>query len=760
MIVCISNSVFQTKSFRKIGLVVCFISSLFFLIIQLTFAQQTKIPAPTNLTGKFIEGSSGMTDAGKIKLTWDWSSNVPSHKYGPYIIHRSLLNTPPFQIIGSALTTEYIDASLTEDDTVYYYYVRKLGPDSASSEPSEIISVRVPLIERVIIISNPPTIGMVGSMYNYQVRAISTVPNDILKYRLVSDSKNVIPPGMSIDTNTGLIQWTPTAEGLYSVLAEVENGSGVKIQQAFTICIDPFLEFASLSGQVVNDKGVGIQNVKVSAYFISKDPASTTNCRGNRLEPPHASTDHLGKYNFDSLRTGEYILMAVPPSSDFSTLFWKNAESSIEADKFILVKNSASTADFVLNSVTSKRVVKVCGTVRNIYGKPIPRAIVKTIIVDASTNSVIQTDGTNNITYTDLAGNYCSTIPANTTIVLSITASGYYSEFYFDKTSILTAYRLSFDNDKDNFDVILRERTGKQKIFGEVRGHNDKVQSWILLYSLTKDGPKSMETILTDSDGSYQIDDIPEQRIFIQCIPLNLTHYSPAYYSGSPLIVQDWNQSKSLAVGGSMMNTNIYVENISATGLGRAEGKIVDESHRPIAGAVVRAVSDDDDILGVAISNFSGNFQINGLSEGSFNLKTDKIGFSQSSTNSAFIHYGTTPEAKGIFVRMTSVAMPTSIESDAVPPSVVLYQNYPNPISSTNIDANSTTITFTLPAQKYVRLYVHDVLGREVSTLINGALPAGIHSIQLSANTVKPGVYFYSLIADQKVVSKKLIVTK
>ena len=42
-------------------------------------------------------------------------------------------------------------------------------------------------------------------------------------------------------------------------------------------------------------------------------------------------------------------------------------------------------------------------------------------------------------------------------------------------------------------------------------------------------------------------------------------------------------------------------------------------------------------------------------------------------------------------------------------------------------------------------LRVHDVLGREVATLINKQQPAGSYEVEFSANNLSSGIYFYSL---------------
>lgn len=68
-----------------------------------------------------------------------------------------------------------------------------------------------------------------------------------------------------------------------------------------------------------------------------------------------------------------------------------------------------------------------------------------------------------------------------------------------------------------------------------------------------------------------------------------------------------------------------------------------------------------------------------------------------------------------------------------------LFQNYPNPFNP------ATTIAFSLPKACFVTLKIHDLLGKEVATLVAEKLPAGKHLRMWEANGLVSGVYFYRL---------------
>jgi flagellar hook assembly protein FlgD len=90
-----------------------------------------------------------------------------------------------------------------------------------------------------------------------------------------------------------------------------------------------------------------------------------------------------------------------------------------------------------------------------------------------------------------------------------------------------------------------------------------------------------------------------------------------------------------------------------------------------------------------------------------------------------------------------------------------ILQNYPNPFNPT------TTIRFKVPhggTQHVVSLRVYDILGREITTLVNEVKTAGAHTVQWDGKNsagqkVGSGVYFYQLKGDAGFVStKKMIV--
>lgn len=92
--------------------------------------------------------------------------------------------------------------------------------------------------------------------------------------------------------------------------------------------------------------------------------------------------------------------------------------------------------------------------------------------------------------------------------------------------------------------------------------------------------------------------------------------------------------------------------------------------------------------------------------------------------------------------------------STNIPDGFELSQNYPNPFNP------ETKINFSLPENSDVVLQIFDMSGKEVETLMNGKLPAGVYEAVWDASRFSTGAYFYRLTANGYVTSKKMLLVK
>jgi PKD repeat protein len=90
-----------------------------------------------------------------------------------------------------------------------------------------------------MITSTPITDGQAGVLYNYQV--IATAYPGPMSYSLLT-----APDGMTIESSTGLISWTPTTDGAYDVTIQASNGVSEAVQ-TYTLTVGTSSTSATLT---------------------------------------------------------------------------------------------------------------------------------------------------------------------------------------------------------------------------------------------------------------------------------------------------------------------------------------------------------------------------------------------------------------------------------------------------------------------------------------------------------------------------------
>lgn len=100
----------------------------------------------------------------------------------------------------------------------------------------------------------------------------------------------------------------------------------------------------------------------------------------------------------------------------------------------------------------------------------------------------------------------------------------------------------------------------------------------------------------------------------------------------------------------------------------------------------------------------------------------------------------------------------TDIHSEYSINNFQLNQNYPNPFNP------NTVISFQISERSNVALKIYDILGNEITNLVNEEKEAGTYNITFSAEGISSGVYYYQLITSNKkgnfIETKKMIFNK
>ncbi|NMB82241.1 MAG: T9SS type A sorting domain-containing protein [Ignavibacteria bacterium] len=117
------------------------------------------------------------------------------------------------------------------------------------------------------------------------------------------------------------------------------------------------------------------------------------------------------------------------------------------------------------------------------------------------------------------------------------------------------------------------------------------------------------------------------------------------------------------------------------------------------------------------------------------------------------------------YILLDQILLIMDVKNNSEPiDSFSLFQNYPNPFNPT------TTIKYTVPNigtrhasnLQLVTLKVYDMLGREVTTLVNDYKQPGTYNCEFRIENGKlpSGVYFYKLSAGYFTQTKKMLLLK
>jgi len=90
----------------------------------------------------------------------------------------------------------------------------------------------------------------------------------------------------------------------------------------------------------------------------------------------------------------------------------------------------------------------------------------------------------------------------------------------------------------------------------------------------------------------------------------------------------------------------------------------------------------------------------------------------------------------------------------SIPDKFYLSQNFPNPFNSV------TNLEFGIPKSEFVSLKIYDMLGKEISILINEQKNAGQYIIRFDDSELPSGIYFYTLRTGEFIETKRMILLK
>jgi photosystem II stability/assembly factor-like uncharacterized protein len=122
---------------------------------------------------------------------------------------------------------------------------------------------------------------------------------------------------------------------------------------------------------------------------------------------------------------------------------------------------------------------------------------------------------------------------------------------------------------------------------------------------------------------------------------------------------------------------------------------------------------------------------------------------------------GYTAGTAGVMLKTTNGGITAVKETgNNMPVTFNLHQNYPNPFNP------FTKIKFEIPAVETTRrvvstkIVIYDVLGREIAVLLNEQLSPGTYEVEWDGSDYSSGIYFYKIVTNDYIETKRMVLLK
>jgi hypothetical protein len=192
---------------------------------------------------------------------------------------------------------------------------------------------------------------------------------------------------------------------------------------------------------------------------------------------------------------------------------------------------------------------------------------------------------------------------------------------------------------------------------------------------------------------------------------------------------------------------------INAAGNSSVSGKVMvagDVNSINIKDAILYAKSGNNFIKFDA-SDYLGIYHLNSIANGSVKIIVNRIGYSG---DSLIINIPQNGNLDSVNFYLNRVYVKINKISSEIPDKYSLYQNYPNPFNP------STIIRYSINKNTNVKLIIYDILGKEITTLVDEKQNIGTYEIKFNMKNLSSGIYFYRLVTNDFEQTKRMMLLK
>lgn len=667
-----------------------------------------------------------------VMLTWEHKPSSPNSNDMDVIDVYQKSSTDGFSKVSSVIDSipQYGFYSSVLSPGTYSFYVVATNKEG-SSDPSETVTVTIS-DKAIRFMAAPASIdtATVAVEYKATLEGMSSNGEEV-RYSVVGG------PGV-IDPVTGAYSFTPKTAGYVTVRvkAVLVSDPNVSATYSWTVLVLPDQSlFCSTIYGMVTDATSG---KPISGGLIYAYPSDSLN--GGSMASVRLTN---GFYEL-KLLSGAYRLYLIP-DGDYSATWYSNASSASDA-KIVMVKCDSVAANFSLEGpsydVVSGRVTR-------------------------------KSDGAGvlaEITFT--TGSYVSGGPYHSDTIKT-DADGYYSisvlhgrkyaavayaldgllaqQFYKDANTFEQATLIQVDGDLTGIDFVLKNAAdvGGVIVGNVVDSVGKGLYAEIQLFKVSEINGQALGTPVATTvarSGQFSLYNLDKGAYIVFVIPGDsVGAYAPGYYRKDDFAARTWQKGTRVVVTPSQNaaeQITIKIDGINGThGFSNLKGHITMQKGQikqdggstqgaaPLEGATVYAIDAEDQVNGYAVTDVMGEFEIDGLSVGTYSVVVDKVGYEGSIESVTIASDG---ESTSIDVPMTEVG---GVSGVAVGSRVeATLSAYPNPAHE------SMTLKFQgvagMSRIRMVDASGSEVMSREVKT------EAGANSLRIEANGLSSGVYY------------------
>ena len=483
-------------------------------------------------------------------------------------------------------------------------------------------------------------------------------------------------------------------------------------------------------------------------------------------------TDSLGRYSAQP-DTGTYLILAQPAfwgdlsmraGLPYLPKWYANAYSPAHATPVAVIDSMTFTANFALVHPVVPVRVHVRGTVRDSAGTPLRGA---TVLLMRTVQQMEQMAGVNSDAVnspgetadlddigrlhgvvaeakTDSSGRYDAGVLSGNSYIALAEKKGFVPQFFDHKSQPADATMLLIAHDTSGIDFNLDSIRPPMTyaISGAVKDSAGvAVPSRIVVFPLRPHDDGTARFASTDSMGLFTVQKVTAGKYVVLALPYG--GFAPAFYKAGAFGVMHWKDADTVVVAANVTGIDIGVVAITSGGFATLRGR-VESGGTGLAGVDVYGQSADGAVVGYALTDNTGAYEIDGLPPGLTTVIVDGRGYDPAEQQIAI--GATDVSLTGNFSLSAATALPGTGGAPGVPENFALEQNYPNPFNPT------TTIAFELPVTSAVTIRIYSVLGQEIATIVDGPLAAGSHAAiwngrDRAGRVVASGAYFYRMEA-------------